>query len=42
MATQSLAAPLLAELDALHRNTVFPSAFERLHWDMIAAYSSAR
>ena len=34
----SLAAPLLTQLDVLHKNIVFPGAFERLTWSMVAAY----
>eukprot|EP00966_Prymnesium_polylepis_P029570 686988-Prymnesium_polylepis.2 len=34
----SPAAALLGELDALHRNTVFPETFDELEWSMVAAY----
>jgi hypothetical protein len=34
----SPAAALLGELDALHRNTIFPGNFEKLQWSMVAAY----
>ena len=34
----SRAAPLLAELDALHRNIVFPGSFDQVSWSMVAAY----
>ena len=34
----SPAATLLGELDALHRNTIFPGNFEKLQWSMVAAY----
>jgi hypothetical protein len=38
MPPSSPAAALLGELDALHRNTIFPGNFEKLEWSMVAAY----
>lgn len=38
MPPSSPAAALLGELDTLHRNIVFPGAFDRLQWGMVASY----
>ena len=38
MPPSSPAAALLGELDALHRDIVFPGAFEKIQWWMVASY----
>lgn len=38
MPPSSPAAALLGELDALHRDIVFPGTFDRLQWGMVASY----
>ena len=38
MPPSSPAAALLGELDALHRDIVFPGAFDKLQWCMVASY----
>ena len=38
MPPSSPAAALLGELDALHRDIVFPGAFEKIQWLMVASY----
>ena len=38
MPPSSPAAALLGELDALHRNIVFPATFEKIQWWMVASY----
>jgi hypothetical protein len=38
MPPSSPAAALLGELYALHRDIVFPGAFDRLQWGMVASY----
>jgi hypothetical protein len=38
MSPSSPAAALLGELDALHRDIVFPGAFEKIQWWMVASY----
>jgi hypothetical protein len=36
----SLAASLLAQLEAVHRDTIFPKTFDRVQWGMVAAFES--
>ena len=36
----SLAASLLAQLEAVHRDTIFPNTFDRIQWGMVAAFES--
>lgn len=36
----SLAANLLAQLEAVHRDTIFPKTFDRIQWGMVAAFES--
>ena len=37
----SPAAPLLAQLQELHRHTIFPNMFEQIRWDMVAAFETS-
>lgn len=38
MPASSPAAALIGELDALHRNVVFPTMFQQISWPIVAAY----
>ena len=36
----SIATSLLVQLEAVHRDTIFPKTFERIQWGMVAAFES--
>ena len=36
----SIATSLLVQLEAVHRDTIFPGTFDRIQWCMVAAFES--
>lgn len=36
----SIATSLLVQLEAVHRDTIFPGTFDRIQWGMVAAFES--